>query len=72
LHLDVPRRDEQLLQIERPVPEGGLGLSFGDLYGLAKALLILGHPDAPASATGRSFHHDRVADLSGRLRGLGS
>ena len=70
LHLHVPGRDEQLLQIERPVTEGGLGLAFGHLHGLAKPFLLLGHPDAATPATGRGLHHYRVADPFRRLRRL--
>ncbi len=70
LHLDVPRADEKLLQVERPVPEGGLGLPFRDLDGLAELLVVLCDPDAASPAAGRRLHHDGVADLLGRLDGL--
>src|SRR5215213_7164930 len=70
LDLHVARPDEQLLQVERPVTEGGLGLSLRDLYSLAEFLLISGHPDAPAAASSRRLDHDGVADPSGRLDGI--
>jgi hypothetical protein len=67
LDLHVARPDEQLLQVERPVTEGGLGLSLRDLHGLAELLLVSGHPDAPAAASSRCLDHDGVADPSGCL-----
>jgi hypothetical protein len=70
LDLHVARPDEQLLQVERPVTEGGLGLSLRDLYSLAELLLVSGHPDAPATASSRCLDHDGVADPSGRLNGI--
>ena len=67
LHFDVPRRNEQLLQVERPVPESGVGLAPGYLYGFSELVLILGHPDAAATATRRCFDHDRIPYPISRL-----
>ncbi len=67
LHLNVPRADQQLLQVERAVPEGFLGLLLRHLHGLAQLLLVFRHPDAPATAAGRRLDHYRVADLLRRF-----
>ena len=67
LDLDVTWPDEELLQVERPVPERRLRLLFGDVDRLAQLLLVLRHPDAPpAPACGRFDHHG-VPDLAAVL-----
>jgi hypothetical protein len=67
LDLHMARAGEELLEVERTVPEGLLGLLSGDAHRLAELLLVFGYPDAPAAPPCRRLHHDRVADHFGRL-----
>ena len=36
----------------------------------SRLLLVLGHADTPATSSGCRLHHDRVADLFGRLHSV--
>ena len=66
LHLDVPRVDHGLLEVERRVAEGGVGLALGRLEGLAQGggVVDAAHP-APAAA-GDGLDEHREADALGR------
>ncbi len=65
LHLDMPRLEDQLLQIALAVAEGGLGLraALADLR-LQLVRPVDGPHPAPAPAPGR-LEHQRVAHLLG-------
>ena len=70
LDLDMPCVDEQLLQVERVVAEGRVGLPrrLGDQLG--ELTLVARRTDPAASAARRRLHHHGVADLGGDLECL--
>ena len=70
LELDVPRLDQVLLEVDRAVAEGGLGLGLGDHEAVPEALLVERDAHAaPAAARGRLDDH-RVADVAGQRQRL--
>ena len=68
LDLDVPRVDHGLLEVERRVAEGRLGLALGGLERVAQALGRLDPAHAAAAATADRLDEDGEADLVGRRR----
>ncbi len=63
LYLDVPSRCDQLLEVEAAVTESGECLRVRALEGLVEVLASLDETHPFATAPGRSFQKDGVADL---------
>ena len=59
LHLDVPRVDHRLLDEDRRVAEGALGLAHADLDRLAQVLAVVDPAHAAAAAAGDRLHEQR-------------
>ena len=70
LQLDVPRRLEVALHVDRVVAERGLGLGAGGGDRLGEVVRGLGDLHAAPAAAGRGLDQHREADLLGRGDGL--
>ena len=70
LHLDVPRVDHRLLEVERRVAERGVGLALGRLERLAQRRGVVDPAHAAPAAAGDGLDEHREADALGR-RGQG-
>ena len=66
LHLDVPRVDHGLLEVERRVAEGGVGLALGRLERLAQRRRVVDAAHAAPAAAGDGLDEHREADALGR------
>ena len=66
LHLDVPRVDHRLLEVERRVAERGIGLALGRLERLAQRRGVVDPPHAAPAAAGDRLDEHREADALGR------
>ena len=67
LHLDVPRRREVALEVDRVAAEGGAGAVGAGAEGLLQLGLGAGHGHADAAATAGRLHQHREADALGGL-----
>ena len=65
LDLDVPRRFEKLLHVDRLVAEPGSCLGLGNGNGIGQRGLRMDDAHAAPATTGRRLDDDRVADLAG-------
>ena len=71
LHLDVARLDHRLLDEDRRVAEGALGLPHAGLDRVPKVLRVVDPAHAAAAATGDRLHEQRVGQLArGRHQGV--
>ena len=70
LHLDVPGLDDELLDVDAAVAEGGLGLGLGGVEAGAQGDVVVGDAHAASAAAGGGLDEDRVADLVGELQRL--
>ena len=66
LHLDVPRVDHGLLEVERRVAERGVGLALGRLERLAQGRGVVDAAHAAPAAAGDGLDEHREADALGR------
>jgi hypothetical protein len=70
LDLDVAGLGEVLLQVERSVCEGALGLVGGEAEGGGELLAVSSHPHPAAAAPCDRLEKDRIADPVGDLQSL--
>ena len=70
LDLDVARPRKVLLEVDRIVAEGGLGLGAGEREGLGCAVGIVDHLHAAPAAAGHRLDQHRPADLGAERHDL--
>ena len=70
LDFDVARLEDEFLDEDAVIAEGGFGFRLHGREAFFDVLVIIGDADALAAAAGRGLDHDRVADLLGDLHGF--